>query len=69
MFTCRPHVDRRSFLFPVQVLLFRSPCLDIEQGQLALLKMESCCDVTEQLFSTAKAGQDNVSAVSTEDLL
>ena len=30
------------------------------QGQWAL-KLESCCDVTKTLFSTAMAGQDNVS--------
>ena len=32
------------------------------QGQWAL-KLESCCDVTKTLFSTAMAGQDNVSAL------
>ena len=31
------------------------------QGQWAL-KLESCCDVIMTLFSTAMAGQDNVSA-------
>ena len=31
------------------------------QGQWAL-KLESCCDVIKTLFSTAIAGQDNVSA-------
>ena len=31
------------------------------QDQWAL-KLESCCDVIKTLFSTAKAGQDNVSA-------
>ena len=31
------------------------------QGQWAL-KLESCCDVIKTLFSTAMAGQDNVSA-------
>ena len=31
------------------------------QGQWAL-KLESCCDVIKTLFSTAVAGQDNVSA-------
>ena len=30
------------------------------QGQWAL-KLESCCDVIKTLFSTAMAGQDNVS--------
>ena len=32
------------------------------QGQWAL-KLESCCDVIKTLFSTAIAGQDNVSAL------
>ena len=32
------------------------------QGQWAL-KLESCCDVIKTLFSTAMAGQDNVSAL------
>ena len=32
------------------------------QGQRAL-KLESCCDVINSLFSTAMAGQDNVSAL------
>ena len=32
------------------------------QGQWALLKQKSCCDVIKRLFSTAIAGQDNVSA-------
>ena len=32
------------------------------QGQWAL-KLESCCDVVKTLFSTAMAGQDNVSAL------
>ena len=32
------------------------------QGQWAL-KLESCCDFIKTLFSTAVAGQDNVSAL------
>ena len=32
------------------------------QSQWALLKLESFCDVIKRLFSTAMAGQDNVSA-------
>ena len=32
------------------------------QGQWALLKLESCCDVIKQLFSTAMAGLDKVLA-------
>ena len=32
------------------------------QGQWALLKLESFCDVIKRFFSTAMAGQDNVSA-------
>ena len=32
------------------------------ESQLAVLKLESCCDVIKRLFSTATAGQDNVSA-------
>ena len=35
------------------------------QGQWTLLKLESCCDVIKQLFSTAMAGQDNVSTQKT----
>ena len=34
------------------------------QGQWAL-KLESCCDVIKTLFSTAMAGQDDVSALKT----
>ena len=32
------------------------------QGEWALLKLESCCDVIKRLFSTAMTGQNNVSA-------
>ena len=32
------------------------------QSQWDLLKLESCCDVINRLFSSAMTGQDNVSA-------
>ena len=37
-----------------------------KSGQgLQALKLESCCDVINTLFSTAMAGQDNVSVLKT----
>ena len=41
--------------------MFNSKCKP-GQSQWSLLKLESCCDVIKRLYSTAMAGQHNVSA-------